>query len=484
MRRWLLTYCLGSCLAISVGLVGCGPSDGGGADGDDEGGNDQGDRPDAGDDEGGDDAGTRPDARPRPDAAIPATITGKVWAPNMGPGVAPAGQEIPIFGALVYASVNKPMPIPQEVFCEECVEAPGNSTFSSHDGSFTLNVDPGTWWLVIQKGQFRLEQQITVEPDQDLALAPQDTTLPSRHDAANGAWVPRIAVVMGTDDQIEDVLGKIGLGEIDNNGLITSTGSEFDIYQNRGAHAHLRPSESGNDLLASLDKMRRYHIIFFSCSTRDLTRSAAVRRNVRQYVQEGGKIYVTDWSGEVMDHAFPPQVTLGDSGADTRGTYSPADPAIETFQGALGYSDGRSSPFTSTAGTTDDDLTAWLDLQSAPVEGPGGADTVSRPIDPANIAVTHNFNWISATTPVVVGEENGQPVENEPKVWLSGTVPGAPAGRHPLSVTFEPTGCGRVLYSTYQTSSVTHRSLHPQERVLLYLIMEIGVCTTTVPPVD
>jgi hypothetical protein len=481
MRRWLLT----ACLAISVGLVGCGPSGGNGNDeGNDEGGNDQGDRPDAGDDEGGDDQSTRPDARPRVDAAAPATITGKVWAPNMAPGLAPSGQEIPIFGALVYASVAKPMAIPQEVFCEECVDAPANSAFSSHDGSFTLSVDPGTYWLVIQKGQFRLEQQITVEPDQDLALEAPATTLPSRHDPAAGAWVPRIAVVMGTDDQIEDVLGKIGLGEVDNEGLITSTGSEFDIYQNRSSHPNLRPAETGNQLLASIDKMRRYHIIFFSCSTQNLTRSAAVRRNVRQYVKEGGKIYVTDWSGEIMDHAFPPQITLGDSGADTRGTYDPADPAVEMFQGGMGDSDGRGTPFTSTAGTVDDDLTAWLDLQSAPIEGPGGDDTVSRPIDPASIAVTHNYNWISATTSVVVGEENGTPIENDPKVWLTGTVTGAPAGRHPLSVTFEPTGCGRVLYSTYQTSSVTHPSLHPQERVLLYLIMEIGVCATTVPPVD
>ncbi len=43
----------------------------------------------------------------------------------------------------------------------------------------------------------------------------------------------------------------------------------------------------------------------------------------------------------------------------------------------------------------------------------------------------------------------------------------------------------RVLFSTYQTSgSLSHISRHPQERVLLYLIMEIGACIETVPPVD
>ena len=49
--------------------------------------------------------------------------------------------------------------------------------------------------------------------------------------------------------------------------------------------------------------------------------------------------------------------------------------------------------------------------------------------------------------------------------------------RRPFTVTFEPTGCGRVLYSAYHTTDFPHLGLVPQERVLLYLIMEIGVCT-------
>jgi hypothetical protein len=45
-----------------------------------------------------------------------------------------------------------------------------------------------------------------------------------------------------------------------------------------------------------------------------------------------------------------------------------------------------------------------------------------------------------------------------------------------LSVTYEPAGCGRVLYSTYHTTDFTHEGLAPQERILAYLIMEIGIC--------
>ena len=43
-------------------------------------------------------------------------------------------------------------------------------------------------------------------------------------------------------------------------------------------------------------------------------------------------------------------------------------------------------------------------------------------------------------------------------------------------------GCGRMMYSTFETSSVAHLGLNPQELVLLYLILEIGVCHDKPPP--
>ena len=43
-----------------------------------------------------------------------------------------------------------------------------------------------------------------------------------------------------------------------------------------------------------------------------------------------------------------------------------------------------------------------------------------------------------------------------------------------------PTGCGKVLYSTFQTSNTAHPGMYPQERVLLYLIMEIQQCSEVI----
>src|SRR5688572_14889698 len=305
MRRWLTA----SCLLFVLAIVGCGPAGGGsGDDGDGSG------RPDASDGDGDGDGGTnpgRPDAKPRIDAAAPGAIKGKVWAPNMAPGVAPAMPEIPIFGALVYVALDKPAGIPREIFCEPCVATPPGGVYSSHDGSFTLSVDPGTYWLVIQKAQFRFEQQIEVKTGETIELQASQTTLPSRHDPAMGMWLPKMAVVMGSDDQIEDVLGKIGIGTVNASGEFTDTAMDVDVFKNGGRTGHVNPAETGNQLLASYDKMKQYHIIFFACSTSALTLNPAVRTNIRRYVKDGGKIYVTDWSGEVMDRPFPTQIQLG-----------------------------------------------------------------------------------------------------------------------------------------------------------------------------
>ncbi len=428
----------------------CGPSGGGNNDDDDDGTGDGGVAPDAYQGQLG-------------------QLSGRVWLPGHSPTQSPS-DPIPVFGAVVYLSSVRPEPIPQGVFCEKCVDAPSNAQYSSHDGSFSISAVPGTYWLVIQKGQWRLEQQITIG-EGALALTDAQTTLPSDHDPANGLWIPKIAIVLGTNDNIEDVLGKVGFDSMNGNDFVDVAGSEVTVFT------------SASQLLGNLDTLRQFHIVFFPCNTGigdfgvpELSNQAALD-NVRRYVNEGGKLYVTDWSGEVMDRPFPPQITLGDSGADSVGTYDPIN-----FGGTLttmGDSDG-SSYTSNDAEAVDDDLNAWLGQQIAPTP----SSTTPTPINPDLFSVAGNWNWISATTPVLVGEDlEGLPVYDEPYAWVIGSGPSTGGQKKPLSVTFEPTGCGRVLFSTYQTANGNHAGLHPQERVLLFLIMEVGVCSDA-PIVD
>jgi hypothetical protein len=195
--------------------------------------------------------------------------------------------------------------------------------------------------------------------------------------------------------------------------------------------------------------------------------------NIRQYVAAGGKLYVTDWSGEWADNVFPAQITFYDGPFGSVDTPPEAwDPVNQTWNTSLfGDADGSPAYASEHAEAIDADLYAWLDGQRGPLAR-GGEGTFS----PSDFVITGNWNHIEELTTVVVGlDENGSPVEDTPRTWIIGD-DGFPGGKKPLTVTFEPTGCGRVLYSTYHTTENTHVGLVPQERALLYLIMEIGLC--------
>jgi hypothetical protein len=392
-----------------------------------------------------------------------------VWAPNQAPGQAAPGQEIPIAGALVWITDVKPAPIPATVYCEECVPTPQGGVLTSADGSFKLEVNPGNYWLIIQKGQFRIEQMLGVSLG-TTALPPNATTLPSQWKPEAGLYMPKVALVKGAFDTIEDILGKIGFGTMSGNSFGNPTGengSEIDVYEYNVAPL-------ATTLLGDITLMRKYHIIFFPCATLmaniDSTlQQQAILANIRRYVSEGGKLYVTDWSGELADRAFPQQIELGDSGADSVGTYDPV-----TFTGTLttiGDADG--GLYNSADGKiADPDLAAWLGLQMGPQEnGQFGL------YNPNQFEVTDNWNWIKKLNPVMIGTDmQGMPVYDTPKTWLTGSSSQS-GGPKPQAVTYEPTGCGKVLYTTFQTSLGAHVGLYPQERILIYLIMEIQTCS-------
>jgi hypothetical protein len=446
-------------LILVLGMAACGPSTGGG-NGDNTGGVDGG--------------GSGPDA----DLGPVSTLSGTVWAPGNAPGQVPDGHEIPIFDAVVYLSLQRPAGIPQMAHCEQCSDTPSSASRTGHDGSFSLgNVVPNTYWLVIQKGQFRIEQQIVVGEDQTLMLPAEQTTLPSVHDPDNGRWVPRVALASGSFDDMEDILGKMGLGEVDSSGRFvpSSAAGAFDVYSNGGAIDGVALGTLA-ELMGDLTTMMSYHIIFIPCSG-SLNTAALdnqnVLRNIRDYVNAGGKLYVTDWSGEWSDNVFPAQVELYDGSFG--GTDTPAhayDPLNDTWDTSLfGDADGSPSYTSDDAEAIDADLHTWLNGQ----RGPTAAGTEAI-FNASNMSFVGNWNHIEGLETVQVGEDDkGLPVFDEPYAFIIGS-DGLGAGKKPLTVTFEPTGCGRVLYSTYHTTETTHTGLVPQERVLLYLIMEIGVC--------
>lgn len=434
----------------------------------------------------GDDVVQRTDAAIDVPGAVTAAMSGTVWAPGMAPGMVPAGQEIPIAGALVTLESERPPPIPSGVYCERCVEV-GNGVVSDARGHFEMvQLQPGTYWLVIQKGQFRRERQVTLAVGPN-PLTAADTTLPSDQDLASGETIPHIAIAVGNYDSIEDVVGKMGLGQVGSDGDYVNTLGEIDLYSHGGADLGMAMGTIAQ-LVQDLDRLRLYHIVLIPCASDpavSLLHDQQVLRNLRQYVAEGGKLYVTDWSGEWADNVFPAQITLGETVATTDPrTDTPAsayDPGTNTWDPAqFGTADGEFYEARD-AEATDPELRDWLAGQIAP-RGETGGDI--GPIDAMRFTAYDNWNWIANLTSVVVGvDDQGQDVLDTPRVWVSGSgSPTAGPQKRPLTVTFNPPGCGRVLFSTYHTAPGSHAGLLPQERVLLYLILEIGVCNDN-PPV-
>ena len=413
-----------------------------------------------------------------------AELTGRVWAPGMAPGMVPTGEEIPIAGAKVYLRAERPPAIPGGVYCETCMDVTGAAVSDAHGRFVVGTLTPGPQWLIIEKGQFRLEQQVTLT-EGSRALPDADTTLPSVLDLANGKTIPHVAVAAGNYDSVQDILGKMGLGTVGTDGGFTSTAGELDLYTNGGTDLGLAMGTLAQ-LVGDPARLRQYHIVFIPCA--GVANVAALRdqqvlRNLRDYVAAGGKLYVTDWSGEWMDDVFPAPLGLGAAMTGGR-TDTPAaayDAATDTWDTAL-FGDADGDFYEVADGeAVDGDLATWLSGQIGPRNDAGGD---VGPIDPLAFHVYDNWNWVASTTPIQVGTDMaGAPIFDEPRVWVRGSgAPAAPAGKHPLTVTFHPPGCGRVLYSTYHTAPGTHRGLLPQERVLLYLILELGVCNDN-PPV-
>lgn len=410
------------------------------------------------------------------DAQAPtsATITGTVWAPGNAPGMVPAGHEIPLFGARVYLSAARPEPIPQVTYCDRCTEPPNSHVVSDHVGAFAFaNVVPGSYWLVIQKGQFRSEHQIDVAAG-PLELDAAQTTLPSVHDPDAGAWIPRIAMAVGNYDALEDILCKMRIGAVDGTGgcVAAAAAAAMDIYSNGGAGFGGLERGTLTDLVSDLDALLGYHIVFIPCAGTSNTGaldSQANLSNLRDFVAAGGKLYVTDQSGEWMDNVFPEQVTL--AGASTDTPASAYDRDTDTWDPDM-FGDADGAFYDADDGEVlDADLAAWLDGQMGPI--PSGQ---IQPYDSSRLDVVGNWNRIDALTTVEIGRDGDDaPIYDEPRPWIAASDGVGPP--KPLTVTFEPAGCGRVLFSTYHTTDATHVGLVPQERVLLYLLMEIGACT-------
>jgi hypothetical protein len=392
-----------------------------------------------------------------------ATLNGTVYGPD---------GEMPVSGALVYVTDEEPEGIPQGVYCAECEELDPDidATLTNPDGTFSLNTNSGDGkFLVVQKGQFLRINPIIIGPAV-VQINDNLTTLPSENDPENGEYIPLIAVADANFDRLEDALGKFGLGDtiISNFEERVVPGTEsFDLWENGRDPADDGLTSQGTleELVSNPEALAQYHIIFVPCSS-DVFVSALTPdavQNIRDWVAAGGRWYVSDWSNEWLQLVFPEYQDLAG------------------WTGATGSADNGS--YDSLGMVLDDGLLDWLEALPAQFEDINPLNDEPHPAlnQLPSVMTTDNWSGISQTLPVMVDDGMGGMVDVSHKVWLEGPG-GDPAAVHPLTVTGQ-FGCGKIQFTSYHTAEFfNYVGLSPQELVLIYTILEIGVCQEDLPP--
>ena len=388
------------------------------------------------------------DRGPLPDAPLPVPITGTVRAPE---------GTIPISGALVYAvSPSKPpAPIPDKVYCDKCVELTTTTphTTSKPNGSFALDLPfAGKWLLVTQKGAFRRVREIDVSAA-GKAIDEKLTTLPAKTDVNAGDTIPKMAVIRGAWDGIQDSLAKLGLGQVDVNGTLKPGTEPFTMVD--CTLVSLFPPKvdckphAPDALLTDYNLLSKYQILFVPCDgdpddhtdTLDATFSSpAAKQNLLKWIKEGGRLYVTDYRYDLLQQILPSYITWEGQSS------SPGSAEL-------------SSSYTAPATVADKGLKDWLGAQGI-----------------VNFDLLESYTVIKglakAPTP---GPDQKKTYNLAPKAWILGDVKGY-AGLRPMTVSY-PYGCGRVLFSSYHTEGKkSATSLLPQEKALLYILLEVAVC--------
>jgi hypothetical protein len=368
-------------------------------------------------------------------AATPiGNVTGKV--------VAPEGT-IPIAEALVYLTDTLPPAIPPGVYCDKCVQLTSNAfTYSKPDGTFDLPAyASGSQYIVTQKGQFRRVRPITIATGTQTALA-DATRLPGHNDLANGDTIPSMKVMAANWDSIASSLHKLGVTEF--------AGPPSGLF-------------TVDHTLDDANEAAKYHVIFIPCSGQVndnggggngnvcsgiYTPSSKSKTVMKSYIEQGGKLYVTDWSYEYVRQIWPGYVHFGGETAAIGSACT-----LGEYSGPAEWSDPK--------------LDQWMTAN-----GEGNAE------------LKKSYVQITSTAPQPGFDETGKSVTVTPKVWAKTMVGGAP---RTSTVSFQDR-CGRVMYSTYHAEGTDNggsKTLLAQEKALFHILLEVSECVGVkpVPPI-
>ncbi len=380
-------------------------------------------------------------------AGTAAVVSGKLVAPD---------NKTPIANALVYvegatARLGVTTRERAQAATATC-GAPPNlawaATCTGADGSFSLDVVlPAAPKLVALKGAFRLETLLGAPSGGTLALGTVALSA-----TTTGA---RLAVVTGSFDRIEDVLAKLGYGEIEAGALKLGT-EKFALFNGNGSlPASYKPMAA---LFADADgngkaDIYNFGVVFFNCGLDETALSDPANRAIlRAYVESGGRVYASDLAYDFVEQVFPEFI-------DFEGSDGVAATAPETQDAAqLGESG------ITTEASVDPALSAWL----------GGVTCGAPAAACLNTNGTVHIEGFLSGWSVAKGPHPAQ--QAQVRTWVSGPITffgQASAVVRPLTMSF-PAGLGRVTYTSYHNEpGLGATGFVPQERILQFIVFEL-----------
>jgi hypothetical protein len=379
--------------------------------------------------------------------------------------------------------------------CPSCsADVTGNpltSTYTAFDGTFTLsNVPVGNNIpLIIQMGRWR--RQFTVNITGSCSPNGSTTTnvfnLPQNHTQGD---IPLTAISTGTADQLECVLIKMGIDQAEFVANTATTGGRIHIYSGGAAGttdagvtgigepgATVANSNPEASLMQTGGTFMNYDQIMLPCWGDAMSKPASELANLGAYAGAGGHFFATHFSYSWLHN----------------------NPA---FAGIATWDLGANPNDTGTHGTNGNNFT-------------GNVSTVVPPDPPAPNAgvfakwlnLVGSLSGTDQVTLIGARHDVDSPATADAVDWIDGRDPNPKAGSSAnmlLHFTFNtpvPNGsCGHAIFSDFHvtgsggnielshndafpTPDCTQAALSQQEKILEYMIWDLGACAVPVPPV-
>lgn len=456
-------------------------------------------------------------------------LTGRVITP--GRSDTDTGNHVGVPNALVYILQDNPDVLPEipvgipsgATACDRCEDQTAQlgqvlfGAITDATGAFAIEgyVPVGReFTLVVKAGKFRRAVKHIVPETSacqtvalPTALPDNPTRLPRSMDDGLFVTIPKIAVSTGQIDAMECVFEKMGLahGEFGNP---DNAAARIHIYRGgaardpRGAYLD-EATPHATELYESLERLQSYDMVVADCEGQSYDQGFAERNAygdfVREYVNRGGRMFASHLSFTWLAGNGNAPYSEEDPIATGLGAVAQWDNnAVATIQQGTGIiATGRPQ-----ASPRIDDFATWLGSEGV-VLAPESSFTIIEPRSQVLGLGEHVEEFIHCQDEVIPpdGDAGGRPGQGQ----RTGDCVGNAARTQQFSFN-TPYGapaeasCGRVAYSGFHVAAAEaggnangafgnavfpehcKGDLTDQEKVLLYMLFDLGACVGDPPP--